>query len=85
MMGHWYHWGFGGFGGFGGWWMALIMIIVLGLIIWGIVTLVRRTSWAGCCGPVSQHADSAMEILKKRYASGEINKEEFEEKKKNLL
>jgi uncharacterized membrane protein len=26
-----------------------------------------------------------MEILKRRYASGEINKEEFEEKKKNLL
>jgi putative membrane protein len=84
MMGHWYGWGFGGFGGF---WMAAIMILVLGLIIWGVVALVRRTSGVGCCGhaSASQHSDSAMEILKKRYASGEINKEEFEEKKKNLL
>ena len=30
-------------------------------------------------------ADSALEILKKRYARGEINREEFEEKKKDLV
>ena len=31
------------------------------------------------------HTESAIEILKKRYASGEISKEEFEEKKKGLI
>lgn len=31
------------------------------------------------------HGDSALEILKKRYARGEINKAEYDEKKKDLV
>jgi len=34
---------------------------------------------------VHTHPESAIEILKKRYARGEINREEYEEKKKDLV
>jgi putative membrane protein len=81
MMGPWYRWGFGGFGG---WLMIIGMVIFWGLVIWGIVALVHRTSGNGY-GTDHQHSESALEVLKRRYAKGEINKEEFEEKKKALI
>lgn len=78
MMGPWM------MGGFGGWWfMPIIMIVFWGLVVWGIVALVRGLSTGS--GGSSMQADPALEILKKRYARGEINKEEFEEKKKDLV
>ena len=69
----------GGFGTMG--FMAVIWIGVLGLLIWAVVAAVRRP---GESGSLNQPADSALEILKKRYARGEINQEEFEAKKKDL-
>jgi putative membrane protein len=41
-----------------------------------------RGLFAACCGTSS--ANSAINILKKRYASGEINKEEFEAMKRDI-
>lgn len=69
----------GGFGTMG--LMAIIWIGILGLIIWAVVAAVRRS---GESSNPNQPADSALEILKRRYARGEINKEEYEEKKKDL-
>jgi len=70
-------------GGFGfGWFMPVLMILFWGLVIWGVVALVR-----GLSGPKhydSSEADSALEILKRRYARGEVNKKEYEEKKREL-
>jgi putative membrane protein len=76
---------YGGYGGFGvgmalfGWlFMILFWVAIILLIIW----LYKQIK-----GPESAAAktETANEILKKRYARGEINKEEFEEKKKDLL
>jgi putative membrane protein len=80
MMGHWLGWEFG----WGGWIMFAGMLVFWGLVIWLIVSLVRRSGSRSCMSD-HQTSDSAMEILKSRYAKGEIGKEEFEEKKKALM
>ena len=60
---------------------------ILGLIFWilfliGLVLLIKYLWEHG--GTKAGH-ESALEVLKKRYARGEISKEEFEEKKKDLI
>ncbi len=63
--------------------MGIFMILVPILVIWAIVALARGDSWSwGQRHP--GHTQSAIELLKKRYARGEISKEEFEEKKRTL-
>jgi putative membrane protein len=55
---------------------------VIVLVVWGVAALVKdRPGTAGR----GEQSESAMDILKKRYARGEISKEEFEERKKDLL
>jgi len=78
MMGPWM------MGGFGmGWFMPVIWIVVIGLIVWAVIALVKSINGVGGQGLVKQA--SALEILKERYARGEINKEEFEDKRKDLI
>ena len=82
--GYWGMMGPGMMSGFGWmWFMPIFMIIFWGLVIWGVVALVRGLS--GSRDSDSSKDDSALDVLKKRYARGEINKEEYEEKKKDLV
>jgi putative membrane protein len=53
---------------------------VLVLVIVGLIALVR---WLVTPGRASR-TDTALEILRQRYARGEINKEEFDAKKRDL-
>jgi len=60
----------------------ILMLLFWGLVIWGVVALARGV---GGPGPGPTPADSALELLKRRYARGEINKQEYEEKKRDLV
>lgn len=65
-----------------GWWvlMALMMVVFWGLVIVGIVWLVRML--------IGEHRDhggtSATELLDRRLASGEISPEEYRERRSIL-
>ncbi len=59
-------------------------MLIFGFIFWllvliGLVLLIKYL-WEGG----AKKEESALDILKKRYARGEISKEEFDEKKKDL-
>jgi len=69
--------------GLGGWWaMGIIWLVVIGLIVWLVVYLARGS---GSTNSSSTGGDiKALDILKTRYARGEIDKKEYEEKLKDL-
>ncbi|MBU1369889.1 MAG: SHOCT domain-containing protein [Bacteroidetes bacterium] len=73
MMGEYGHgWGMG-------WWWIIGLIIVIG-VVWMVVKSMNTNSRGKL-----PSGKSALDILNERYARGEIDKEEFEERKKNLL
>jgi len=57
-------------------------MLILALVICVIVYLSKSCSKSQPEQPKKQ--DEAMDILRKRYATGEINAEEFAQKKKDL-
>ena len=80
-----YDWGWGlhpmwWMGGAGGISMMFMMLLFWILVIAVLVFAVR---WLISEGK-ERRSDSAMEILRQRYARGEINKEEFEATKRDL-
>ena len=76
--------GFGGFGGFGLIGMILNLVIGMGLIV-GLVVLIlwlwRQVNPGGQTLVAARHgvetANSSIEILRARYAGGEIDREQY--------
>lgn len=71
-MNGWQHMG-------GGWFMPWGWIILLAVIIVMVYWASRQTP-----GAREAKSESALEILRKRYARGEISEEEYRERKKTL-
>ncbi|MFN4763439.1 SHOCT domain-containing protein [Gillisia sp. Q332] len=65
--------------GWGMGWGWLLGLIILILLIW----LIMRVVGQGI-RPSGLGEKSALDILKERYASGEIDKKEYEDKKRDL-
>jgi putative membrane protein len=76
MYGH--MWGWDGAWGAGWGWFGLMHLVWWLLLIAGAVVLVRALagSW--------RDRDSALQILRERYARGEIDRTEYEERRKLL-
>ena len=81
--GHDMMWGGSQWGGFGMVLGPIFMILIVVGIVAGIIYLLRLF---GAVGPGSSNMahDRALVLLKKRYAKGEIDSDEFAERKKLL-
>lgn len=76
-----YGWDYGrgcSYGGYLGYIFMFFVVVLLGV---GIYLIVRSSQGNSAAVPQS---DDALAILKKRYAAGEIDKKEFDEKKKAI-
>ncbi len=75
--------GFGGHDwgmGWGMFWGWIIGLLVLAVIIWIVVRALNQNNRSHRSG-----SNSALDILKERYARGEIDKNEFDERRKDLM
>jgi len=70
--------------GWGGMWFGpFIWLLIIGVIIWVVITFTNNSRRRDQNNNFP-HQESALDILKKRYAKGEITKEEFEQMKRDL-
>jgi putative membrane protein len=73
------YYGYGNFSPFHFFLGPIMMIAFWVFVIWGIVALVRHSS-----GSHNHPHGRPLDILKERYAKGEITKEQFESMKKDI-
>ncbi len=78
MWGDWMY----GYGMGWGWFGPILMIVFWVLVIAGIVYIVKVL--AGGRSLPSAQGETPLDILKKRYARGEIDAEEFARRKRDL-
>ena len=78
-------WGYG-YGWFGLFWLVL-WIVLLGFVIWGLVQWMGNRGASSPFQPWTRHPpaeSSALEILRQRYARGEIDATTFDQMRERL-
>ena len=69
-------------GGYGTMFLVpIIIIVILGLVIWAAVNANQKSSGIDA---TDSKTETPLDLLKRRYAQGEIDKEEYETKKRDL-
>ena len=79
-------WGWGWYGS--GSWMGIVgsimMLVFWALVIAGVVLLIRWLASQGRQGGGAGGGRGPLDILKERYAKGEITREQFEQMRRDL-
>lgn len=70
-----------GMGGDFMWFGWIFGLIFIGLIIWAVIAIVNKNQNSNQSLP---SGETPLDILKRRYARGEITKDKFDEMKRNL-
>lgn len=86
MWGYGPGWGMMGGYGYGGlFWLGhmIIWLIILAALVIGVMWLVRNMS-SGANPSLGQHRSPGLDALEERYARGEIGREEYLQKRRDI-
>jgi len=70
--------------GWGGWFMGPIMMLIFLALLVGAIVLIARLLRGDTASRRDRSSDRPLEILRERFAKGEIDAEEFEARKEAL-
>jgi len=70
--------------GWGGMAFGMVSMSLFWVLLIAAAVLLIRHVWGADIPSEHRQAETALDILKKRYARGEIEREEFEQKKSDL-